>query len=115
RSSRRPADDAGGGRMSESTSGVVAYEQPSGQAIAVPPDHGTPLLEVRNLQTWFPIRRGVFSTVVGHVKAVDDVSFDIAPGRTLGLVGESGCGKTSVGRTLLPLIPTTGATVRHIR
>ncbi len=71
-----------------------------------------PLLEVRDLRTWFPIRRGLFGNVVGHVKAVDGVSFDIGPGETLGLVGESGCGKTTVGRTLLRLIPATGGSVR---
>src|SRR4051812_26389002 len=72
-----------------------------------------PLVEVRNLKTWFPIRRGVLSRTVGHVKAVDDVSFDIAAGKTLGLVGESGCGKTTVGRTLLRLINATGGEVRY--
>lgn len=72
----------------------------------------TPLLEVRDLRTWFPIRKGLFSKTVGHVKAVDGVSFDIGPGETLGLVGESGCGKTTVGRTILRLIPATGGTVR---
>ncbi len=74
--------------------------------------NGAPLVEVRNLKTHFPIRRGVFSRTVGYVKAVDDVSFDIAPGKTLGLVGESGCGKTTVGRTLLRLIPATAGEVR---
>ena len=63
------------------------------------------LVDVRNLKTWFPIRAGVLSRTVGHVKAVDGVSFRIQPGKTLGLVGESGCGKTTVGRTLLRLIP----------
>ena len=77
-----------------------------------PPDAGTPLVEVRNLQAYFPIRRGVLSRTVGYVKAVDGVSFDVPAGRTLGLVGESGCGKTTVGRTLLRLIPATGGTVK---
>ncbi len=72
-----------------------------------------PLLRVRDLRTWFPIRRGVFSRVVGHVKAVDGVSFDVKEGKTLGLVGESGCGKTTVGRTLLRLIPATGGEVNY--
>ncbi|HZL36001.1 MAG TPA: oligopeptide/dipeptide ABC transporter ATP-binding protein [Tepidisphaeraceae bacterium] len=80
-------------------------------APALPP--GQPLLEVRDLRTWFPIRGGVFSRTVGNVKAVDGVSFDIFPGRTLGLVGESGCGKTTVGRAILRLIPKTSGSVRY--
>ena len=70
------------------------------------------LVEVDGLKTYFPIRRGLFSKVVGHVKAVDGVSFKIAPGKTLGLVGESGCGKTTVGRTILRLIPSTEGKVK---
>ncbi len=70
------------------------------------------LLEVNNLKTWFPIRRGLLQRTVGHVKAVDDVSFYVRRGETLGLVGESGCGKTTVGRTLLRLIPNSGGSVR---
>jgi oligopeptide/dipeptide ABC transporter ATP-binding protein len=67
------------------------------------------LVEVRNLKQYFPIKKGVFSSVVGHVRAVDDVSFDIFEGETLGLVGESGCGKTTTGRMILQLIkPTAG-------
>ena len=58
-----------------------------------------PLLRVRNLKKYFPIRGGLFSREVARVHAVDDVSFDIQPGETLGLVGESGCGKTTTGRT----------------
>ena len=69
------------------------------------------LLDVRNLQTWFPIRRGLLQRVTGHVKAVDGVSFTLPKGETLGLVGESGCGKTTVGRTLLRLIEPTGGQV----
>jgi oligopeptide transport system ATP-binding protein len=70
------------------------------------------LLEVKNLKTWFPIRRGLLQRTVGHVKAVDDVSFYVRRGETLGLVGESGCGKTTVGRTILRLIPNSGGEVR---
>ncbi|MBN1492423.1 MAG: dipeptide ABC transporter ATP-binding protein [Phycisphaerae bacterium] len=65
------------------------------------------LLDVRDLKTYFPVRRGVLSRVHTYVRAVDGVSFQVKRGRTLGLVGESGCGKTTVGRTLLRLIPAT--------
>ena len=71
-----------------------------------------PLLEVRNLRKYFPVRAGVLLRKVGDVHAVDDVSFTLEQGRTLGLVGESGCGKTTVGRTLLNLLPNSGGQVR---
>ena len=99
--------------MTQPASATVPYERPREQAVQGPPDRGVPLLEVRDLQTWFPIRRGILSRTVGYVKAVDGVSFAIQPGKTLGLVGESGCGKTTVGRTILRLIPATGGTVRY--
>jgi len=69
------------------------------------------LVEVDDLKTHFPIKKGLFSRVVGHVKAVDGVSFKIEEGKTLGLVGESGCGKTTVGRTMLNLINASGGQV----
>ena len=68
-----------------------------------------PILEIKNLKTYFPINKGVFGKAKDYVRAVDDVSFQVYPGETLGLVGESGCGKTTLGRTILKLIePTEG-------
>jgi peptide/nickel transport system ATP-binding protein/oligopeptide transport system ATP-binding protein len=70
---------------------------------------GSPLLEVHDLKKHFPIRKGIFSRVVGHLRAVDGISFHIGRGETLGLVGESGCGKSTAGRTVLRLLePTAG-------
>lgn len=69
----------------------------------------TPLLEVKNLKMYFPVRSGIFLRQSGWVKAVDDVSFQINPGETLGLVGESGCGKSTIGKCLVRLLnPTAG-------
>jgi oligopeptide/dipeptide ABC transporter ATP-binding protein len=65
--------------------------------------NATPLLEIHDLATWFPIRRGLFARTVGHVRAVDGVTLSIAPGETLGLVGESGCGKSTLARSILRL------------
>ncbi len=74
----------------------------------------TPLLEVSGLKKHFPIRKGVLQRVVGQVKAVDGVSFDVREGETLSIVGESGCGKTTAGRSLLRLLePTAGRAVWH--
>ncbi|MBL4716121.1 MAG: ABC transporter ATP-binding protein [Bacteroidia bacterium] len=68
-----------------------------------------PILKIEGVKTYFPIRKGLFSRITSHVRAVDDVTFEVYPGETLGLVGESGCGKTTLGRTILRLIePTAG-------
>ncbi len=73
---------------------------------------GEILVEVNNLVKYFPVRAGLLQRVINHVKAVDDVSFFVRRGETLGLVGESGCGKTTVGRTMLRLIEPTSGSVR---
>src|SRR5882672_1425137 len=104
--------------MTQSPSDVLPYRTaPSPSAVDYAgsdrPRDGAPLLRVHNLATWFPIRRGVFSRTVGHVKAVDGVSFEVREGKTLGLVGESGCGKTTVGRTILRLIPKNSGSVAY--
>jgi len=68
-----------------------------------------PILQIKNLKTFFPIKNGFFGGVSDHVKAVDNITFDVYPGETLGLVGESGCGKTTCGRTIIRLEePTEG-------
>ena len=71
-----------------------------------------PLLRVRELSKHFPIRKGLFTRTVGHVRAVDGVSFDLFRGETLGLVGESGCGKTTTGRCILRLLEPTAGSVQ---
>ena len=72
----------------------------------------TPLIEVEGLRKWFPIMRGLIPRPVAHVKAVDDVSFSIDPHEVLGIAGESGSGKTTIGRTLLRLVEPTRGTIR---
>ncbi|MFM8679904.1 MAG: ABC transporter ATP-binding protein [Alphaproteobacteria bacterium] len=80
------------------------------------PADAQPLLRVRNLRKFFPIVKGVFRRTVGHVRAVDDVGFDVHEGETLGLVGESGCGKTTTSRCILrAMAPTSGEMVYRRR
>ena len=71
------------------------------------------IIEVSNLNTHFPIQKGIFRKTVGFVKAVNNVSFDVRKGETLGLVGESGCGKTTLGRSILRLIEPTSGSVKY--
>ncbi|WP_022665601.1 ABC transporter ATP-binding protein [Desulfospira joergensenii] len=71
-----------------------------------------PVLEVENLKKYYPVQKGFFGKTVNQIKAVDGISFSLESGETLGLVGESGCGKTTVGRSILRLTPPTDGTVR---
>src|ERR1043165_6132131 len=70
-----------------------------------------PLLEVKNLRTWFPVTGGVFRRHVDDIKAVDDVSFTVEAGMTVGLVGERGSGKSTIGKTILKLVPATSGQI----
>jgi peptide/nickel transport system ATP-binding protein len=81
--------------------------------VVVLSDDAEPLLEVQDLKVHFPVRRGLLQRVVGTIKAVDGISFTVYQGQTLGLVGESGCGKTTTGRAILRLIEPTGGEVRY--
>jgi oligopeptide/dipeptide ABC transporter ATP-binding protein len=82
------------------------------EATSTKQDTRTPLLEIDHLKVMFPIRAGTFGGVVGHVHAVDDVTLTLAEGETLGLVGESGCGKTTLARTLVRLNDPTDGKIR---
>ncbi|MCA9088510.1 MAG: ABC transporter ATP-binding protein, partial [Planctomycetaceae bacterium] len=82
---------------------------PAGKDAKCIAEDASPLLSVQNLHLHFPIRKGIFKRQVGEVRAVDGISFDVYQGQTLGLVGESGCGKTTTGRTIVKLLnPTSG-------
>jgi len=75
-------------------------------------DSPTPLLEIRGLKTWFPIKKGVFAQTVGHTRAVDGVDLTLDPGETLGIVGESGCGKSTLARSVLRLEKPLAGSIR---
>jgi len=94
---------------------VARVDQASPAPAALPADAATGrvLVDVQNLKMHFPITSGFFNRVTGHVKAVDGVSFDIYEGETLGLVGESGCGKTTLGHCLMRLYTPTGGAIRY--
>lgn len=85
---------------------VVSKEQTKNRFNTL--QQNSPILQLKNIQTWFPSKSNIFGKPLEYVKAVDDVSFDVYEGETLGLVGESGCGKTTLGRTILRLIEPTG-------
>ncbi|TWT46544.1 ABC transporter ATP-binding protein [Botrimarina hoheduenensis] len=107
----------GRGRLLHSKSELATLGHPWTDGLLAPDtqsvEEGTkPLLAVDDLRVHFPIKRGVFSRVVGHVKAVDGVSFNVYRGQTLGLVGESGCGKTTAGRAILRLVDPTSGSIR---
>jgi peptide/nickel transport system ATP-binding protein len=110
---RDKGKDEGGRRKYEGES--EAFELTSSfipHPSSLPSTTASNLLEVVDLKVHFPIRKGLFKRVVGHVKAVDGVSLSIRAGRTLALVGESGCGKTTAGKGILRLLPLSGGSVR---
>ncbi|GAB3764171.1 ABC transporter ATP-binding protein [Microlunatus parietis] len=133
--------DGAAGQPGEPTRRVVELETPAvprraGQAEAVPgrvqvvepapgPDGGTagpppeevpaPLMQVRDLKKYFPVRSGAFRRAKGEVRAVDGVSLAIRPGETLGLVGESGCGKSTLGRTIARILEPTSGSIEYRR
>ena len=105
--------DEGTGMRTQGTS-TAAIDPVLSQDSALSPEPSEQaLLQVRDLQVHFPIHKGILQRVVGHVKAVDGVSFEIRRGRTLGLVGESGCGKTTIGKGILRLVDPTGGSVLY--
>lgn len=101
-----------GGESQESIGGSLAASSGTRNTPVLNNTVPEKLIEVNNLQVWFPGKRNFFGKASDYTKAVDSVSFDVFTGETLGLVGESGCGKTTLGRTLLRLIEPTGGSIR---
>jgi peptide/nickel transport system ATP-binding protein len=105
----------GRGRLLHPQSELAAMGHPVGATPAADtqyiPEGTKPLLSVENLKVHFPVRRGILSRTVDHIRAVDGISFKVYRGQTLGLVGESGCGKTTAGRAILRLVEPTGGQV----
>ncbi len=105
----------GRGRLLHPKSELAAMGHPVGASPAADtqyiPEGAKPLLSVENLEVHFPVRRGLLARVVDHIRAVDGISFKVYRGQTLGLVGESGCGKTTAGRAILRLVEPTGGRV----
>ncbi|MFB1486755.1 MULTISPECIES: dipeptide ABC transporter ATP-binding protein [unclassified Thiocapsa] len=108
--------DQGGAQPEGLMRGVrdpVAAPETARQDAPDPEAAVAPMLQVRDLKVHFPIHDGVFRRVVGQVRAVDGLTFDLTPGRTLALVGESGCGKTTAGKGILQLTTPTGGSIRY--
>ncbi|SFI09916.1 ABC transporter ATP-binding protein [Planctomicrobium piriforme] len=93
--------------------GHPVEEAATAGALTTVPEGQRPLLSLDDLQIYYPIRKGLFRSVVGNVKAVDGISFKVYRGQTLGLVGESGCGKTTTGRAIVKLVPTTAGRIAY--
>ncbi len=104
-----PSIDKRGTRLSDSGAEIVSKATAQ---YGVNSLEKRPVLDVKQLRVYFPIRKGIFKRVVGHVKAVKDVSLQLYPGRTLALVGESGCGKTTVGKSILRLLDITAGEIQ---